>query len=216
MSGLPPSASIATPIDGAMLFAPSAERNLPIITALLTDVAPPHGRALEIASGTGQHVTALAAALPDVDWFPSEIAADRIASINAYAASTQLPNLHPTIALDATKQGWSADHAPFDLIHLGNLLHLISQPQTLTILTEAALALTPTGTLTLYGPFMRNGTLTSQGDAQFHAELSAANPAIGYKDDTWINEVLTSTGLTLSVREMPANNLAFIAKRTPT
>ena len=216
MSALPPSASIATPSEGAKLFAPSAERNLPVITAFLSEVAPPQGRALEIASGTGQHIVALATALPNIDWFPSEIAPERMASINAYAASAQLSNIHPAIALDATKQGWSALHAPFDLIHLGNLLHLISQPAAHTLLTEASLALPPTGTLTLYGPFMRNGALTSDGDAQFHTELSTANPAIGYKDDQWINEVLTSAGLSLSVREMPANNLAFIAKRTPT
>ena len=217
MSGpLPPSASIATPAEGDKLFAPSAERNVTVIIDLLTEVAPPQGRALEIASGTGQHITALAAALPNIDWHPSEVAPDRLASINAYAASVHLPNLHPTTLLDATKQGWSAHHAPFDLIHLGNLLHLISSPAARTPLTEAALALSPTGTLTLYGPFMRNGALTSQGDAQFHAELTAADPSIGYKDDTWVNEVLTSTGLTLTVREMPANNLAFIAKRTPT
>lgn len=103
---------------------------------------------------------------------------------------------------------------PFDLIHLGNLLHLISQPAARTLLSEAAKALAPSGTLTLYGPFMRAGRLTSDGDAKFDVELRAADPAIGYKDDTWINEVLTSAGLILTIRDMPANNLAFVAKRT--
>lgn len=215
MSRLPTSASVATAAEGDKLFAPSAERNLHVITTFLSEVAPPHGRALEIASGTGQHITALAAALPNLDWFPSEIAPDRIASINAYTATAQLPNLHPATTLDATQIGWAAQHIPFDLIHLGNLLHLISQPAAQTLLTEAALALSPSGTLTLYGPFMRKGLLTSEGDAKFHAELNAADPAIGYKDDAWVNEVLTSAGLSLSVIQMPANNLAFIAKRTP-
>ncbi len=216
MSRLPPSASIASPAEGDKLFAPSAERNLPVITALLRDVAPSHGRALEIASGTGQHITALAIAFPNLDWFPSEIAPDRIASINAYVASAQRPNLHPATVLDATQQGWSIDQDAFDLIHLGNLLHLISKPAAQTLLRDAALALAPSGTLTLYGPFMRGGLLTSDGDARFDAELRAADPAIGYKDDAWINEVLTSAGLSFSVRDMPANNLAFIAKRTQT
>lgn len=216
MSRLPPSASITSPAGGDKLFAPSAERNLPVITALLRDVAPPQGRALEIASGTGQHITALATALPDLDWFPSEIAPDRIASINAYVASANRPNLHPATALDATQEGWSERHRAYDLIHLGNLLHLISMPASEALLREAALALTPAGTLTLYGPFMRGGLLTSEGDARFDAELRAADPAVGYKDDAWINELLTSAGLSLSVRDMPANNLAFIAKRTPT
>lgn len=213
MTRLPPSASIANPVGGDMLHAPSADRNAPAIVDLLREVAPAKGRALEIASGTGQHVTALAKALPKLDWFPSEIAPERIASINAYAAAEKLDNFHPARTLDATSVGWSTDAPPYDLIHLGNLLHLIPAQAAQTVLREVAASLAPEGIFTLYGPFMRSGILTSAGDAQFDAELRAANPAIGYKDDLWVNEVLTSTGLTLSIREMPANNLAFIAKR---
>ncbi|WP_409373587.1 DUF938 domain-containing protein [Sulfitobacter guttiformis] len=197
------------------MHAPSAERNMGVIVELLRVHAPPHGRALELASGTGQHVMALASALPQIDWHPSEVAADRMASIDAYAATAQLPNLHPARHLDATRRGWSQCLQPFDLIHLGNLLHLIPQAGAYTLLTEASVALAPAGTLTLYGPFMREGRLTSEGDAKFNAELQAANPAIGYKDDRWINEVLTSTGLVVSVHDMPSNNLAFIARRSP-
>jgi len=58
---------------------------------MVASVAPRRGRALEIASGTGQHITALARALPKLVWHPTEIAAERIASINAYAAEAALP-----------------------------------------------------------------------------------------------------------------------------
>jgi predicted O-methyltransferase YrrM len=214
VSGLPPSASIANPMGGSKLHAPSAERNAGPIVALLQEVAPAKGRALEIASGTGQHVLAMARALRDIHWHPTEVAPDRIASINAYAFEAALPNLHPAQHLDATAAGWAAAHTPYDLVYFGNLLHLIPTLAAQTVLTEAAKALTPQGMLILYGPFRRAGTLTSEGDMKFDAQLRAADPAIGYKDDTWITQVLTSAGLSLRLHDMPANNLAFIATRS--
>lgn len=214
MSNLPPSASVATPLDGAKLFAPSAERNLAVILALLGEVAPAQGRALEIASGTGQHVSSFAKALPALTWQPTEIQPERLASIDAYAAATGAGNLKPAVMLDAAQAGWAAAHDPYDLIYLGNLLHLIPQHAAQTVLTQAASALAPNGTLVLYGPFMRAGLLTTEGDRKFHAELRAADPEIGYKDESWVTEVLTAAALRLStVREMPANNLSFIARR---
>lgn len=183
------------------------------ILALLEAVAPAHGRALEIASGTGQHVTAFAAALPALRWYPTEIAPDRLASIDAYATAAGLPNLCPATILNAACAGWGANHTPYDLIYLGNLLHLIPQDAAQTVLQEAAQALTPTGRLVIYGPFMRGGVLTSEGDRRFHGELCAADPEIGYKNDDWVRQVLVSSRLTLTeVREMPANNLSFIAQ----
>jgi hypothetical protein len=216
MSRLPPSASIANPTEGGKLLAPSALRNVAPIVELLRHAAPASGRALEIASGTGQHITALATALPNLHWHPSEIAPDRITSINAYAAEARLDNLHPAQILNAASPDWAAQHTPYDLIYMGNLLHLIPATAAVMILSEAAKALTPMGRFVIYGPFMREGVLTSDGDAKFHGELRNANPAIGYKDDVWIKQILTEVGLTAIVaQKMPANNLAFIAQQEP-
>lgn len=215
MSLLPPSASVALPVDGPKLHSPSAQRNAPAIVALLQEVAPPEGRALEIASGTGQHVVAMAAALPALTWQPTDITPDRLASIDAYAAEAALPNLHPAQHLDAARDGWAVAHAPYDLIYLGNLLHLIPMPAAQAVLTGAAAALAPEGTLVIYGPFMRAGRLTSDGDRTFDSDLRAANPDIGYKDDTWVAAVLGAAGLRHQItRDMPANNLGVIARRT--
>lgn len=213
MSKLPTSASVATAVEGAKLSAPSALRNLPVILDLILTHAPAQGRALEIASGTGQHITALAERFPNIDWFPTEISPERIASIDAYAAEAALPNLRPAQMLDAAQVGWSAQHAACNLVYLGNLLHLIPQSAAQTILTEAAQTLAPSGTAIFYGPFMRNGLLTSEGDARFDAQLREADSAIGYKDDQWVQDILTRSGLTVTVEPMPANNIAFIARR---
>lgn len=214
MTALPPNASVATASDGGKLLAPSALRNRAAIVDLVTTLAPSSGHVLEIASGTGQHIVALAEALPHLHWHPSEIAEDRIDSINAYATEAGLDNLRPAQLLDATTNGWADEHTSYDLIYLGNLLHLISNDAAVSILSETAKALTPTGTFVIYGPFMRAGKLTSEGDAKFHGELRSANPDIGYKDDAWVKQILTAAGMqAIITQDMPANNIAFIAKR---
>lgn len=214
MSKLPTTASVANALEGVKLCAPSAARNTAVIVELLAGLAPSRGRALEIASGTGQHIVTLAAALPALDWQPTDIDASRRASIDAYAAEARLPNLRAARHLDAARPGWGAEEDPFDLIHLANLLHLIPQPAAQTVLKEAAAALRPSGQLVVYGPFTRAGTLTSDGDRRFDAQLRAADLDIGYKDDTWVEAVLNAAGLTvIQTRDMPANNLAFIAAR---
>jgi hypothetical protein len=216
VSLLPPSASVALPVDGPKLHSPSAVRNTPVIVALLQEVAPAQGRALEIASGTGQHVVAMATALPAITWHPTDIVNDRLASIDAYAAEADLPNLCPAQHLDAASDDWAAEHEPYDLIYLGNLLHLIATTDARAVLAGAAAALAPQGTLVIYGPFMRAGILTSEGDRRFNTELRATNPEIGYKDDAWVAEVLDALGLRhRTVRDMPANNISLVAQRHP-
>ncbi|WP_370230122.1 DUF938 domain-containing protein [Cognatishimia sp.] len=205
----PEGASFAQEAEGAMLFAPSADRNLAPIAKELAEIAPGTGDALEIASGTGQHIVAHAAAHPQVHWHPSEIDEDRIASVNAYIAQSGLTNVSRAIELDATASGWATEPA-YDLILLSNLLHLISDQEAQTILTEAALALRSGGKFMVYGPFMRGGVLTSEGDHSFHTSLQAQDPDIGYKDDEWVQKIAAAVGLTVDrVTDMPANNLAF-------
>ena len=211
---LPPSANVARPGDGPRLHAPAAARNTAPLTDLLLAHAPATGRALELASGTGQHVCAFARALPGLSWQPTEPDPARRASIDAHAADAGLPNIAPARALDATRPGWGEAMGPVDLILLINLLHLIDISGARTLVSEAARALAPAGKLILYGPFSRAGQLTSEGDRRFDAELRAADPTLGYKDDLDIRRWLGDAGLTdRACVEMPANNLAFVAQK---
>jgi hypothetical protein len=204
--------SHALPGDGAKLMAPSVARNLDPIRSLLTRVAPRRGSALELASGTGQHVVALAARLPGLTWQPTEIDPARRASISAYVAEAKLPNILPPLALDVSVPGWGKAHGGQALIFLSNLLHLITMPTTQTLITEAVQALVPGGRLVIYGPFMRAGKLTSEGDSTFHASLIAQDVGIGYKDDMEIKDMIRAAGLKImQVVEMPANNLGLVA-----
>ncbi|MBW4710540.1 DUF938 domain-containing protein [Roseobacter sp. YSTF-M11] len=211
---LPDTASVAQPADGVKLHAPAAARNAEALTRLLSSHAPRSGHALEIASGTGQHVTAFAQALPDLIWQPTDVDPARIASIDAYVRDAALQNVAPARMLDATQAGWRDSLSGKDLIILVNLLHLIGSEPAKTLIAEAVGALVPRGRVILYGPFKRSGDLTSPGDMRFDADLRAADPEIGYKNDEEVVDWLASAGAKLIERiEMPANNLALIASR---
>lgn len=215
MTRLPPSASVAEPAGGAKLHAPAALRNAGAICDLLVAHGPETGRALELASGTGQHVAIFARALPGLQWQPTDVEPARLASIDAHAAEAGASNIAPARTLDACAAGWGRAEAAADLIVLVNLLHLIPELAARRLLGEVAAALAAGGLFLLYGPFKRSGKLTSDGDIRFDAELRAADPAIGYKDDRDLRAWLSDAGLTLtSMIDMPANNLAFLIRKT--
>ncbi|MCA0905421.1 class I SAM-dependent methyltransferase [Ruegeria marisrubri] len=209
---LPSSASVATASEDGKLVAPAASRNTDALCAVLQEWGPSQGQALEIASGTGQHVRAFAEELPGLAWQPSEVDPERRMSIDAYTRN--LPNVAPVAELDAATSGWHRRFYGQDLIVLINLIHLISWQETRTIISEVAQSLSPKGRFILYGPFKRSGQLTSDGDVRFHKALIQQDPEIGYKNDADILDLFENVGLdTLAPVEMPANNLAFIAER---
>ncbi len=194
------------------MVAPAAERNSDAICDLLVGVAPSTGRALELASGTGQHMAAFATRMPGLHWQPSEVEDDRRASIEAYCSA--LANVAPALHLDATRPGWGKAHVGQDLIVLINLLHLISADEVACLIGEAAQALAPHGRMLIYGPFMRDGVLTSAGDQRFHDSLTRSDPAIGYKNDRDVLALMIAAGLVpADPIDMPANNLALLAEQ---
>ena len=211
---LPQTASVANYESDGRLNAPSAVRNGEPIVALVQKTAIKSGNALEIASGTGQHVVKLAAALPLLNWQPSDVDETRIRSIRCWSGDQHLKNLKPPCLLDATTEGWAAEHHGQDLILLVNLLHLISIGETKILVKEVSKALAPKGRAIIYGPFMRSGELISKSDMEFHQSLINRDPDLGYKNDLDMLNLFGESGLThLSTNKMPANNLAFITQK---
>ena len=74
----------APPLSDARRFAPATARNRAPILAVLERVLPARGLVLEIASGTGEHAAAFAAALPALEFQPSDADPDALASIEAW------------------------------------------------------------------------------------------------------------------------------------
>lgn len=194
--------------------APAALRNRGPIADELVRAAPARGRALEIASGSGEHVVHFAARMPGLHWHPTDPEPGQRASIAAWCAEAGLTNIDPPRDLDVSRPGWQDAEPPADLIVMINLLHLISDAGTEAALAGVADALRPRGLVAIYGPFLRDGETTSPGDAAFDAELRARDPAIGYKDVTGVVARLHRAGLThRETVSMPANNLLLIFAR---
>ena len=214
---LPSTASVVHKTNGDQLHSPAAERNAGDIVRLVCDYAPKNGNALEIASGTGQHIVELAAVVPSLIWQPSDIDETRLNSIASRSLAKQLPNLLPPIRLDVTDRGWPAFCPNQDFILLVNLLHLVSEAEVKAIISGISQSLAEDGRCVIYGPFMRNGVLSSSGDQAFHQSLIEADPDIGYKDDAWMFDLFRRQSLKIiKTLEMPANNLALVIENDNT
>ena len=199
-------------IDGRR-HAPSAIRNQDAILDVLRAEAPATGKLLEIASGSGQHAAAGARALPGLIWQPSDANPDNLISITAWRAHDPRPNLRPPIVLDAASPGWSKTWSAQDILLIINLLHLIPADMATQVIAQSAQALAIGGKLMIYGPFLRDGKTTSDGDAAFDASLRAQDATIGYKDLAWVGAQFAGLGLTLWIIQMPANNLMLVGLR---
>src|SRR6187402_2141447 len=111
--------------------APSAELNKRPILDVLRRVLPPNGLVLEIGSGTGQHVTHFANALPGLTFQPSEMDESRHPSIAAWIQHEGLTNVRPPLAFDVT-QPWPVREA--DAIVCINVIHISPWEATLALM----------------------------------------------------------------------------------
>ena len=196
------------------LYSPSAERNCSTIVELILKNIPKYGQALEIASGTGQHVIQLGSQFSNISWQPSDMDKLRIESIKSWMSENMNQNIKPPCYLDAKKVGWSVKHLKQNFILVINLLHLISLNQTKILLSEAFKFQAPAGFLMICGLFMRNGKFTSEGDINFHKNIRERDINLGYKNDIGLLKLFLKLGFVIvKIVEMPANNLAFIVKK---
>lgn len=200
--------------ENNLIISPSAEKNMFHIVNLVSQTLIKSGNSLEIASGSGQHIVQLASSLPNYIWQPTDVDQKRITSIDHRTKDNIHKNIKPARYLDATQVGWSLNYPNQNFILLINLLHLISWKKTKILIKEIFQSLSLDGILILYGPFMRDGKLTSKGDIEFHKNILEKDSTLGYKDDKEIKNYLLKMGFThLNTVNMPANNLAFIFQK---
>ena len=92
-------------------LAPHVARNADPIADILRDELPERGLALEIASGTGEHILHFARAFPKLLWQPSDPEPAALRSIEAWRAEAGLFNLLPPVSLDARAAEWPVAEA---------------------------------------------------------------------------------------------------------
>jgi hypothetical protein len=194
------------------LTAPAVARNREPILAVLRRVLPARGTVLEIASGTGEHAAHFAAALPGLNWQPSDGDADALRSIEAHRAAARAPNLLPAIALDVCRQPWPVPRA--DAVVCINMIHIAPWKAAQGLMAGAAGLLAPGAVLFLYGPFMEDGRHTAPSNAAFDAGLRRQNPDWGVRDLGAVCELADRHGFEFAERVgMPANNLSVVFRR---
>jgi SAM-dependent methyltransferase len=198
-------------MDNRLTAAP-AERNKQAILEVLERVLPAGGLVLEIGSGTGQHVTHFAKALPRLTFQPSEMDEASHPSIAAWTRHERLANVLPPIGFDLTRRPWPVRSA--DAIVCINVIHISPWEATLALMRGAAELLPPGGVLVTYGPYMRGGQHTAPSNAEFDTSLKARDPRWGVRDMGEVAAAAKQSGLELvETVPMPTNNFMLVFRR---
>ena len=202
------------PIPPGARTAPSTARNRDPILSVLKPRLPKSGVVLEIAAGAGEHAVYNAAALPSLQWQPTDPDPDALISIAAWRKHAALPNLLSPLRLDAGTPGsWPVDRA--DAIVNINMIHISPWAATQGLMTGASRLLPIDGILFLYGPYIEPDIETAPTNLAFDLSLKARNPAWGLRCLDEVTALAAQHRLALSERlAMPANNLALIFRKT--
>ncbi|WP_422846004.1 DUF938 domain-containing protein [Acidovorax sp. M2(2025)] len=201
--------------DPDLPHSPAAERNQGPILAQLQALLGPTGRALEVASGTGQHAAHFAAALPGWQWQPTDRQADHFGAITGWAAHRGAANVQVPRRLDVLHSPWPdegpAFGAEFDLVYCANMLHIAPWACCAALMQGAARHLAPGGRLVTYGPYLEDGAPTAPSNAAFDASLRAQDSAWGLRRLEDVAATAAAAGLALLQRHaLPANNLLLV------
>lgn len=196
----------------ARRHAPATARNRDFILGLLRRDLPPRGLILEIASGSGEHITYFAGQLPDLSFQPSDPDPTARASIDAWVRELGLPNVAPALALDAAAADWPVSHA--DAVICINMVHISPWTATLGLMAGAARILPAGAPLYLYGPYRRRCRHTAPSNERFDEALQRQNPQWGVRDIEALIAAAEAAGFAPpAVEDMPANNLSVIFRR---
>lgn len=191
---------------------PATGRNREAILEVLDRVLPDHGALLEISAGSGQHAAFFAPRFPGLTWYPTDLEAVALRSIDAWAAESGSTNLQPAARLDVTQWPWPIDAA--DVVFNANMIHIAPWACTLGLMQGAGRLLRPGGLLIMYGPYKIDGEHTAPSNARFDASLRSRDPSWGVRDLGEVAAVAREHGLELEEHvAMPANNFTVIYRR---
>jgi SAM-dependent methyltransferase len=200
------------PAAGARRSAPAALRNREPIGDVLCEWLPATGVVLEIASGTGEHAVYFADRFPALEWQPSDLHPDALASIAAWRDEAGLLNVRPPLTLDASSTEWPIDQA--DAVLSLNMVHISPWASALGLIAGARRILPQGGRLILYGPWLKDDIPTAPSNVAFDADLRRRDREWGLRRVEDFAEAGAANDLRLeSTRAMPANNLMLLFRR---
>jgi len=200
----------------APVFRESSERNKRPILDTLRSLLPDAGAALEIASGTGQHVEWFAQHLPGWNWQPSDTEEEALSVIDERMAQAGLGNVRGAARINVLEPPWPlGPGAVFDLVFCCNMLHVAPAEACKGLMQGSAAHLRGDGKLIVYGPFFEADRTPEPSNVAFDQSLRSGDPQWGIR---WLHDVAHEAdlaGLVLKSRfAMPANNLLLVWART--
>ncbi len=200
---------------GQPMVSQSGLRNFEPIVDVFRSLLPASGRVLEIASGSGQHVSGFAERFPDLAWQPSDPDSGARASIEAYRGGNEgATNILPPLNLDMTDQSWPSQVAEsIDVVFAANMVHISPWEATLGLLAGASQVLRQSGMIILYGPYARSGDFISEGNVSFNESLRARDPRWGIRDLDDMTVAAADHGFAIDdIIPMPANNFSLVLR----
>jgi hypothetical protein len=167
---------------------------------------------LEIASGTGEHAVYFAERFPELDWQPSDIHPDALASIAVWREGAALGNVRPPLVIDAASPDWPIDRA--DAVLNINMVHISPWSSALGLIDGAARLVVAGSPLILYGPWLKDDVPTVPSNLEFDADLKRRDPEWGLRRVEDFSAAAEKRGLRLAeTRAMPANNMMLLLRR---
>ncbi|WDE05611.1 DUF938 domain-containing protein [Thalassomonas viridans] len=186
-------------------FSPSCERNQDYILAQLKHLFSSVDRVLELGSLSGQHALHFAAALPHLNWQPSDLA-ENVPALRENIRHGAPENCLAPVPLDVTVAGdWPKQQ--YGGIFTANTLHIMSWPSVVQMFEHLPRVCRPDTLLAIYGPFKYRGEYTSESNARFQQWLQDRDPLSGIRDFEQVDQLARQQGFSLvSDVAMPANN----------
>ena len=186
-------------------FAPACERNQQVILDVLRQyLRSEDKKVLEVGSGTGQHAVFMAKHLPEIQWQPSDVAANH-EGINLWRQEAGLSNVAKPLAYEIGKDHWPKVSA--DVVFTANTLHIMPLQLVDVFLSAVGENLQPGGRLMIYGPFKYNGEFTTDSNAEFDLWLKGIDSKRGIRDFEHICGILKRYNIhNIADISMPANN----------
>ena len=195
-------------MSAALPSSPACLRNREPILHAITPLLAGRNTVLEIGSGTGQHAAWFLPRLPHIQWQATSLPED-LQGLDGWLRSTGM-DIPPPLALDVNEPiQWPA--GPFDAAFTANTCHIMAWSSVQSMFTGVARVLAPGGIFIVYGPFMRSGVHTGEGNRRFDRSLRERDPASGIRDIDDLVAEGQRLGMQLKdVLSMPADNRILV------
>jgi cyclopropane fatty-acyl-phospholipid synthase-like methyltransferase len=194
-------------------YSAACERNRDPILGVLRGFFADRRHVLEIGSGTGQHATYFAAAMPWLEWQASD-RAENLDGIRSWLDPAALANTPAPLPLVGARDARPA--GPFDALYSANTLHIMGWSEVEALFAALPRVATADAKLAIYGPFNVDGRFSSDSNAAFDASLKARAPHMGLRDVAAVDALARAAGFAhLEDVALPANNRILLWQRRP-